>query len=288
MILQALTGLANGMILFLAASGLTLVFSTLKILNFAHGSFYMLGAYFCYSLCLFFGHNTFSFFLVLLIAPIGVACVGLLVEVFLLRPIYKREHLFQILLTYGLILVFADLIRLVWGIDFHAVPRPQVLSGCISLFSTPVPAYFVLIFVVSLCVAIGLWIFLRKTRLGTLTRAAADDSEIGHALGIPVSRIYTLVFSVGCWLAGLSGAMIAPMGTISLGMDMQLLLSTFIIIVIGGMGSIPGAFIGAIILGQLSSFGVIFVPRWIMVIPYCFMVIVLLLRPWGLMGEPED
>jgi branched-subunit amino acid ABC-type transport system permease component len=282
-----LTGLTSGMLVFLVASGLTLIFGALKILNFAHGVFYMLGAYLAYSIVAAFVTSPAGFWTALVLAPLGVALVGGIIERFVLRRVYDREHIDQLLLTYALVLIIADVARYVWGVEYKSIPRPAGLDGSIELFGTPVATYYVLVLVLAPAIALGLYWTLQKTRLGWMIRAATFNREMAGALGINVPRLFLIIFMVGSWLGGLGGALYAPLGSIVYYMHTDVLMESFLVMVIGGVGNFWGAFVGSIIFGLLNAFGYQHFPRFSMFFAFALMATVLLVRPWGLLGRPE-
>jgi branched-chain amino acid transport system permease protein len=282
-----LTGLTSGMLIFLVASGLTLIFGALKILNFAHGVFYMLGSYFAYEVVSAFATSPAGFWVALLVAPAGVAVIGGVIERFLLRQVYERDHIDQLLLTYALVLIIGDVARFVWGVEYKSIPRPEGLAGTVNLFGTPLAAYYVLVLVLAPAIALGLYWMLQKTRLGWMIRAATFNREMAGALGINVPRLFLIIFMVGSWLGGLGGALYAPLGSIVYYMHTQVLMESFLVMVIGGVGNFWGAFVGSIIFGLLNAFGYQHFPRFSMFFAFALMAIVLLVRPWGLLGRPE-
>ena len=284
-LIQALSGLSRGMVLFVVASGLTLVFGTMRIANFAHGSFYMLAAFITYSISTMIGHSTFGFLAALLIAPLLVAAFGALIEASLLRHISKRPHQYQLILTYAVTLVVADGIKAIWGRAYHTVDRPSGLSGAVFIFDMPFPSYnFVLIFA-GLVIAVLLHLMLTRTRFGKTVRAAVMDGEMVGALGINVPRLFTGVFALGAGLAGLGGVLAAPVGSISLGLDTSIIIESFAVIIIGGVGSVPGALIGALLIGLLQSIGILFAPKMAIAFIFVALCIVLVVRPQGLLGR---
>jgi branched-chain amino acid transport system permease protein len=279
-------GLTNGMLLFIFAAGLTLVFGVLRIINFAHGAVYMLAAYLSYSVVVLLGNTPGVFWVSLFVAPIAVAFLGVLIEVFLLRPMYNREHLMQLLLTYSLVLVIVDATKFVWGPDPKMVPLPEVLNGHIALFGAIFSAYSLVLILAGFLTMIGLWLFMSKTKTGHIIRAGAFDPEMTEALGVNLKLIYTLIFALGAWMAGLAGVLVAPLTTVSQGMDATMLIEAFAVVVIGGMGSIIGAFIASIVVGLSTSFGLLWVPGIAIAFVFIVMAVVLVLRPWGLFGRP--
>jgi branched-subunit amino acid ABC-type transport system permease component len=286
-VIQILSGISSGMVMFLIAVGLSLVFGTLRVLNLAHGALYMMGAYMCYGISSAITQWNGAFWWALLLAPIGVAIFGGVVEIFLLRRIYDREHLDQYLLTFALILVIGDLCKLVWGVEFLLVPAPWPLNGPIFLLGMPFPSYNIFLILCGPVIFIGLWALIRYTRLGRIIRAMTYNREMANALGTNVPLVYTIVFMLGCWLAGLGGSLIVPTTSAMPGMDMVILIECFIIIVIGGIGSLSGAFLGSLIFGLVNAFGILVAPRLAVAFAFILMIIILIIRPWGLMGKPE-
>jgi branched-subunit amino acid ABC-type transport system permease component len=287
LIIQILSGLSTGMVIFLIAVGLSLVFGTLRILNLAHGALYMLGAYLGYWISSVVVRTSGSFWWALLLAPVGVALFGALVETLLLRRIYDREHLDQYLLTFALVLVVGDLCKLAWGVEFLLVPAPWPLNGPVFILGMPFPSYNLFLICCGPLVFVGLWALIRYTRLGRIIRAMTYNREMANALGTNVPLIYTVVFMLGCWLAGLGGTLVVPTSSAMPGMDMVVLIECFIIIVVGGLGSLPGAFLGSVIFGLVNAFGILVAPRLAVAFGFILMIIVLIIRPWGLMGKPE-
>lgn len=286
-LVQFFNGVIIAMAIYLIASGLSLVFGVLGVLNFAHGSLYMLGAFLVFT---FTRHllNTVPgrFWLAILIVPVLVALVGLVVEVGLLRFIYKADPLYQLLLTYGLVLMFSDGVKLVWGAQNLSVRRPPGFEGSVTIFGHLFPSYSVWILLpCSLLTMIGLYVFMNHTGFGRIVRAATQDREMVGALGINVRRLYTTVFVIGSWLAGLGGVIAAPMGAIYPGMDFDVIIDAFIVVVIGGLGSMGGTVLGALIFGLLRSFGILVVPQFETLFIFLLMAVVLVVRPQGLLGR---
>jgi branched-chain amino acid transport system permease protein len=286
-IIQILSGLSTGMVIFLIAAGLSLIFGTLRILNLAHGALYMLGAYLAYWISSVVVQTSGSFWWALILAPVGVALFGGLVEVLLLRRIYDREHLDQYLLTFALVLVVGDLCKLAWGVEFLLVSTPWPFNGSVMVMGMPFPSYNVFLIFCGPLIFVGLWALIRYTRLGKVIRAMTYNREMANALGTNVPLAYTVVFMLGCWLAGLGGALVLPTSSAMPGMDMLVLIECFIIVVIGGLGSLPGAFLGSLIFGLVTAFGILVAPRLAVAFGFILMIIILIIRPWGLMGKPE-
>jgi len=280
---QGIHGLAYGMILFLVASGLTLIFGMMGILNLAHAAFFMLSAYFCYQVLL----MTESFWLALLIAPIATGLFGVLLERFLLRRVHAFGHIGELILTVGVSLVILDGVKVFWGTESLPVRMPGVLEGLISIAGLEYPIYRLFIIGLSLLVLGIMAVILYKTRLGTVVRAAVSDADMVNALGINVPLVFMLVFGAGTWLAGVAGVAIAPILTVFPGLGDQVGLDAFMVVVVGGFGSLGGAFLVSIIFGLLSSYGVQFVSQLAPVLMFIFMAIVLVIKPMGLFGERE-
>jgi len=283
---QSLSGLTAAMFLFLIASGLSLIFGVLRVLNFAHGSFYMLGAYLAYQMVQWVGTGPGRFWWAVLGAAVAVAVLGGLVERLLLRNLYGKDELYQLLFTYALVLILSDAAKISWGTGQLSVSRPASLTGSVRIFDTIVPHYNLFIILLGPTIAVAFWVLLYRTRAGRLIRAAALDREMLGALGIDVSRLYTGVFVLGSFLAGLGGALITPVKTIVPGMDVEIIVEAFIVVVIGGLGSFWGTFLGAIVYGQVLSFGILVIPRFSIFSVFALMAVVLILRPWGLLGRP--
>ncbi len=275
-----LNGLSWGMLLFLISMGLTTVFGVMGVLNFAHGSLFMLGAY----LCLQFVRWTGSFWTGLILGPPLVAAFSVLIERFLLRPLYGRDISLQLLLTFGLMLFLDDGVRLIWGAAYHVVNPPEVLSGSVALFSRSYPLYRLFLVILGPLVGIGLWAFFTYTLWGKLLRAAAMDRQMAEIVGVRVPVLFTAVFAFGAWLAAVGGALAAPHQSVGPAMGERIIIESFIVVVIGGMGSFPGAFVGALVLGLLNSFGTTFFPQLQMALPYILLAVILLIRPRGLFG----
>jgi branched-subunit amino acid ABC-type transport system permease component len=281
---QALSGLTNASFLFLMASGLSLIFGVLRILNFAHGSLYMVGAYATYQFVVWFGPGELSFWGAVILAATIVAVLGGLIERLLLRHLYSREELYQLLFTYDLVLFFTDAVKIIWGVQQHSVSRPPSLSGANLVWGTTLPNYNLFIILLGPVIALALWLMLQRTHAGRLIRAAALDREMLGSLGINVDRLYLGTFVLGSFLAGLAGALITPVAAIVPGMDAEIIIALFIIVVIGGLGSFWGTFLGAVIYGLVFSFGILLMPRFSLFAVGALMVAVLILRPTGLLG----
>jgi branched-chain amino acid transport system permease protein len=283
-----INGLSQGMVLFIVASGLSLVFGVLRVINFAHGSLYMVGAFLAFSLSTLMPPGSlFSFLMLMLLVPPAIALLGLSLEIPLFRRIYGKEHLLQLLLTYAVLLILDDACRLIWGGDIRNVARPELLAGSIEFFGLFLPTYNVFILMVGPIIAIGLWFLLYRTRYGNLIRAAVSHPEMVGALGVNVSRVMTATFMLGCWLAGLGGVLMSALANIDLGIGMEKIIECFAVVVIGGLGSIGGALLGSLILGVGVAFIQLPFSRAAIVFPYFAMALILIIRPWGLFGKPE-
>lgn len=283
---QFLGGLTAAMFLFLIASGLSLIFGVLRVLNFAHGSFYMLGAYLAYQLVQWIGPQGEGFWLAALGAALGIAILGGLVERLLLRHLYGREELYQLLFTYALVLILGDTAKVIWGTGQLSVSRPPSLEGSFNLLGVVVPHYNLFIILLGPTIALLFWFVLQRTPVGRIVRAAAYDREMLGALGANVGLVYTGMFMVGSFLAGLGGALVTPTQSIVPGMDVAIIVEAFIVVVIGGLGSFWGTFLGALIFGQVLSFGILIFPRFSIFAVSALMAVILVVRPWGLLGRP--
>jgi branched-chain amino acid transport system permease protein len=282
-VMQAIHGLVYGMLLFLVASGLTLVFGMMGVLNLSHASFYMLGAYFAYSITRYLG----NFWVSLLLSPIIVGCLGILVERLLLRKTYKQGHLVQLLLTFGLFFVLNEVARAIWGTQTLSIPPPSPFAGDIAVMGMRYPAYRLFILGFSILVLLGIATMLARTRIGIIIRAAVTDSDMVEALGTNVPMVFMGVFGGGAALAAIAGVVAAPFLSTYLGMANDVLLDCFVVIVVGGFGSLFGAFIASLMIGELQSFGVLWIPRLALIFQFLLMAGVLIIKPTGLLGEKE-
>jgi branched-chain amino acid transport system permease protein len=278
---QLLNGVEYGLLLFLVASGLTVVFGVLGVLNFAHGSFYMLGAYLAYWL----SGRTGSLLLAVLIGVPLMVVVGLVVEKLAIARLYARDHLSQVLLTYGLVLLFNELQRALFGNEVHGVATPQALSFRIPLGQTQEwPAYRLVTALACLLVAAALRQVILRTRFGMRVRAGASNAEMVEALGVDVRKLFSSLFAAGTALAALAGMLAAPLTTVYPGMGEGVLILSFVVVVIGGVGSIKGAFLGALLVGISDTFGKVLLPGFSSAVVYAVMAAVLVFRPRGLLG----
>ncbi|HRN76977.1 branched-chain amino acid ABC transporter permease [Ottowia sp.] len=277
-----LNSLEIGLLLAVIAAGLNIVFGVLGVINFAHGSLYMLGAYFAFALTSYLG---LSFWPALLLAPLAVAVVAVVIEKLALQHVYGRDIADSLLITFALLLVIDDAVRIVWGAGIHVVPPPAALRGTVELFGALYPRYSLFVIVAALLAMAGLWLFFLRTRAGRIVRAAAIDRRMAEAVGINVPLVITGVFALGAWMAGIAGVIAAPMRAIVPAMGDRIIIDAFIVVVIGGLGSFPGTLLGALILGGIYGFGGRYLPQINLVLPYLGMALVLLLRPRGLAGR---
>jgi branched-subunit amino acid ABC-type transport system permease component len=284
---QFLSGIARGALLFLVASGLSLTFGVLRVLNFAHGSLYMLGAFIAYSIWKVLLIPIVGFYVATVISALIMAGIGLLIEYYILRRLYSRGWPEQLLATYALILIITDIVKYFWGGEFLSIPRPRPFHGAVFIFGFPFPSYNFFVIILGLALVVFLWWLVYKTRLGDIIRAAAYDRDMVSALGIPIPWLFTSIFVLGAFIAGLSGAVVAPYGAIALGMDIDIIIECFAVVVIGGMGSLPGTLLGSLIVGQVYSFGIMYKPELALAFIFMVMAIVLIIRPWGIFGKPE-
>ncbi len=284
---QFRSGLTTAMFLFLIASGLSLIFGVLRIINFAHGSLYMLGAYIAWHIVHYLvGNSLVGFGIAVLLAASAVGLIGFFVERFLLRHVYKVAELYQLLFTYALVLIFGDVAKFIWGTQPVSVQRPALLSGYFDIAGVRMPHYDLMIVCIGFGIAYGFYVFLNRTSWGRIIRAAALDREMLGALGTNVSLLYTGMFVLAAFLAGLSGALVTPIKGVVPGMDIEIILDAFIVVVIGGLGSLWGTLLGSIIYGMVVSFGILIFPRFSIFAAFILMAAVLIIRPWGLLGRP--
>jgi len=284
-IIQLLSGISRGMILFVVASGLTLIFGVLRIANFAHGSFYMLAAFLAFAVTNYVGASNLGFVASLIVGPLVIGAFGLAFEYLLLRRIADREHLYQLIMTFAMTLIIADGIKMFWGGAYRSIGYPPFLSGSIDILGRPFPTYYLLVIAMGVVIAILLSLMIERTRFGRTLSAAVVDPEMVGALGINVPKLYTLVFGLGAALAGLGGALAAPIGSVSLGIGDSIIIESFAVVIIGGSGSIPGAFLAALIIGIVQALGIMVAPRLAIAFIFIALCAVLLLRPQGLLGR---
>jgi len=285
-VVQFLSGLASAAALFLVASGLSIIFGVTRIVNFAHGAFYMLGAYVAFSLTERLS-GTLGFWGGIISAAVIVALIGVLVEMLLLRRIYRSPELFQLLATFGLTLMVEDLAVLIWGPDDLLGRRAPGLRGAFDFFGQAIPTYDVLLMVLGPVVLGALWLLFHRTRWGVLVRAATQDRDMVAALGVNQKWLFTSVFALGVFLAALGGALQIPRDAVNHTMDLRIIVDVFVVVVIGGLGSITGAFVAAVLVSELNAFGILIFPKISIILVFLVMAVVLIVRPWGLFGKPE-
>ena len=278
-LIQLLNGLQYGLLLFLVASGLTLIFGIMGIINLAHGSFYMIGAYMAFSLA----SLTGSLFVAIVLGTVLSVVLGVVLEWALFSHLYKRDHLEQVLLTYGLILVFEELRSIMVGNDVHGVNVPDILNWSLPLTDTlSYPVYRLFMSAVCVVLAALLYVLIRRTRLGMMIRAGASNREMVQSLGLNINLVYRLVFALGVGLAAFAGMIAAPVSSVYPGMGTQVLIICFVVVVIGGIGSIWGALVAALLIGLADTFGKVLIPEAAGVTVYVLMAVILLWRPEGL------
>ncbi|MGE5849801.1 MAG: branched-chain amino acid ABC transporter permease [Candidatus Methylomirabilota bacterium] len=278
---QALNGLSYGVLLFLLSVGLTLIFGMLDVINLAHGSFYMLGAYAGLATLAVTG----NFWLAMLVAPVAVGIVGALMERTCLRPLYRRSPLDQVLLTFGFIYLFEDVVKWLWGGKIRSIPPPKIFSASVEIFGSTVPSYRLFMILFGLAMAVALWLLIERTRLGAIIRAGVFDAEMSAGMGVNINRVFTGVFAFGAALGGLSGVIAGPIQSASPPMGAGILIPALIVVVVGGLGSLKGSLVGSLIIGQAETFGKAWLPGSSMVIIYVVMALVVLFRPQGLFGR---
>lgn len=281
LVTQCLNALSQAALLFFLGVGLTLIFGIMRIVNFAHGAFFMLGAYIGYSAV----HVSGSFWAALIAAPILVGGFGAAFELAILRRLYRRDGHAFLMVTFGLTLVMGEVIRLLWGVEALQVPTPEALAGIVFILDEPFPVYRLFLAGSGIVVALVIWQFLERTRLGLLIRATSQNAEMVQALGTDVRLVRSAVFGIGCGLAGIGGVFAAPLVTASLGMAPNAVIDTFVIVIIGGMGSFLGSLIGAVLVAFVQVFGTYYFPDLALAFMYLIMLTVLVVRPGGLLGK---
>ena len=279
---QLIIGISSGMITFLGAAGVSLVVSGMGLLNFAQGAFLLLGAFICYTVA-----HIFGFWWALLLAPLGVAIVGGVTEL-LMHTLYKQNMIYQLILTMGIAFVMMDGMQLIWGTVMKTVTAPVLFSPTIEMLGAVFPTYYILIIIIAGLFAIGLWLIFEKTKLGMIFRAIISDRQTVDTLGINVTLLYSVMFMFGVWMSGIAGVLIAPIIGIMSQRSMDILFSIMMVIVIGGMTSMRGAFFAALIVGVANALGSLFISQLYTLIPAVLMIIVLLVKPQGLFVKTED
>lgn len=283
--LQILSGLGSAAVLFLVASGLTLIFGALRIINFAHGSLYMIGAFLSITIADQIGLGNYTFWATLLIASLIVAAIGFGMEVSVFRRIYRRPVLTQLIVTFAFVLIIAGAVRAIYGSEAKITGTPPFLAGGVHVFGGQFPTYQLFLMGLAVAVAVALWAILYRTDLGRTVRAAVSDPELLAYSGVNVRLLFTGVFALGSFFAGLAGAANAALGGVGLGIDVQVILRAFVIIVIGGLGSVSGALVASVLVGVVESVGILWIPRASLVIVFALLVAVLAIRPRGLFGS---
>lgn len=289
LILFVFAGLSQASVLFLVAAGLSLVFGALRVINMAHGSLYMVGAFISTAVVGLVAQTTVGFVAALIVAPAIVGVLGALIEIVVLRRLYNREHLLQLLATYALVLVFAGGVRIIFGSENRNIGKPDFLNGGLNIAGLTFPSYKLFLMVAAIAVAVALYFVLYRTGLGRNIRAAVSDPELLSSSGVNVPRLFTVVFVIGAALAAVGGVLISPDQAVNGSMDTDVLINAFAISVIGGLGSLLGSFVGALIVGLATSFGILLpaTSRWSLAFIFVLMAAVLTVRPWGLFGRPE-
>ena len=277
---QALNGISFGALLFILAAGLSLIFGMMDVVNLAHGAFYMLGAYVALTVV----QRTGSFWPALIIAPLAVGLLGLLIEPLLLRRLRGR-HLDQVLLTIGLSLVIVDLIGLFWGREIRSIPLPAGLDHSVTVMGGDYPVYRLFVIAFGIVLAVAFSLVHRRTRMGALIRAGVDDAPMLAALGVDIDRLFASTFAVGAALAALAGVVAAPVFGVFPGMDVDALIYSLIVVVVGGLGTLSGAVVGAGLIGPADTFGKVLFPQFALALIFALLALVLLLRPTGLLGR---
>jgi branched-subunit amino acid ABC-type transport system permease component len=276
-------GIAIGMLFFLVASGLSLVFGLMGVVNFAHGSLYMIGAY--VGLTVF--DRSGLFLLALVLVPFLVAGIGVVMEYFTLRPLYDRDPIYQILLTFGIALMLDEGVRMIWGLNALSFGRPSWLGEAISLGGGQFPRYRLFVIVLGIVVSVGLYLFLERTRFGLVVRAGTNNRDMVELCGVNVKRAFTIVFAVGAGMAAVAGVAAGPMFSVYPAMGTEMIIKAFAVVVIGGLGSFRGSLVGALAVGLLQTFGNYYLVSFSSMLVFVLMIVVLLVRPHGLLGDPE-
>lgn len=277
---QAINGLVFGMLLFLMSAGLSLIFGLMNVVNIAHGSFFMLGAFFALAIM----NWTGSFWAALALAWIPAVVIGVVMERVFMRYLYNRGHLDQVLLTFGFTFVFVDAVRWIWGPEIRNLAVPRALEGAIEVAGVIMPKYRIFLIVFGGLVALLLWLFLERSKVGAMVRAGVDDTATAAGIGINVPLLFGCIFALGAGLAGLGGVVASPILGVYLGMDIEILIPAFIVVVVGGMGSLRGALVASILVAVVDTFGKAYFPDYSLFMIYLLMVVVLLTRPQGLFG----
>lgn len=280
-VLHVLNGLMYGAFLFLISAGLTLIFGVMRIVNFAHGALAMVGGYVAYAVATAYGGQLVAG---VLAAVLAMIVLGIGLERLFLTRLYRRDELYQILFTYGLVLVAEDLVKILWGRGYKSLGPPPALAKPVQFDGVILPAYNLALITVAVVIAIALWILLHRTRYGAAVRAVSANREVAAALGIDVTRIGAVVFGVGTGMAALGSSLFLPVLTVSPNYGAQVVVEAFIVVVLGGLGNIWGAAVGSALIGISRAFGIAFIPSFEQALIYLVMALVLIVRPWGLFG----
>ncbi|GAA4256910.1 branched-chain amino acid ABC transporter permease [Azospirillum formosense] len=280
LLIQVLNGLVYGGLLFIVSVGLVLIFGLRRVVNFAHGSLFMIGAYVGFSIA-----TVAGFWAGVLGAAVVLAVAGALLDVSVFRPLRRQDPIATVLVTFGLLLILEDLAHTVWGKDTHTLPLPEMLAGSVDILGQPFPAYRLMVIAVAAAVGVGLALWLRFSRVGLFVRASSIDPVTTAVQGVNTDRVSALVVAVGTGLAGLSGTIAAPLLALSPSMGGSILIESFIVVVVGGLGSFSGALIAALAIGQIHNLGIIYVPWAATMVPFLLMVAVLVWRPTGFAGS---
>ena len=283
LLFQGLTGISHGMFLWLVASGLTIIFGILGIINFAQGVFYMLGALATYS----FIRLTGNFWFGIILGPPFVGAVAFFLEKFLLKPLYKLDETYQLLLTFALALILENLAKIIWGSGYIPSPSVKGFNGFVMLFGRPFPTYYIFIIFFGFLSVILLWVMLRFTWFGRILQATSTKKEMAAMLGVNVSFLYSIVFAFGAYLSAIGGGLVIPMSVTSSAAGDTVIIQAFAVVVIGGLGSLKGAFIASLLIGLTEAYSIMFLPSFEMAIIYIVMAIVLIAKPSGLAGEND-
>lgn len=280
MLIQILNGLVYGGLLYILSVGLVLIFGLRRVVNFAHGSLFMVGSYVAFSVA-----AAGSFWGALVAAVVVLAVLGVLLDVFVFRPLQKENEIVTVLVTFGLLLVMEDLVKTIWGKDFLTVAPPAILAGTVQILGSDFPVYRLMVIAVAIAVAIALTVWLRVSRIGLYVRASSVDPVTTAMQGVNTDRVSATVVAIGTALAGLSGTIAAPLMALSPSMGSYILIDSFIVVVVGGLGSFSGAFIAALIIGQIHNMGVVYLPAAASMLPFLLMIGVLMWRPTGMSGR---
>lgn len=282
---QFLGGLSVAMLLFLVASGLTLIFGVAKVFNFAHGSFYLLGSYFSYQVITIFD----NFWAGVVAAALGAGLVGMALEICFIRRISGRdeEGAFQILLTYAFILIIDDVVKFIWGPAYKTIQKPESLAGSLDMGTVSLPTYNLFIIILGIVIVLSAWYVLSRTKTGKIIQAASTDSQMVGLLGVNVSLVMSLVFGVATAMGGLAGAMAAPLRTVTPGAGIEIIIDSLIVVVIGGLGNFWGALFAALLIGEVNAFGILWMPQWASLLSFAVMIVVLIFKPKGLFSREQ-